>query len=963
MNRTIVVQRDSRDLTTRVIEALDGPNGMIGLLQEATAARDLAVNAATDASSSEGIATDAASDAVQARNDAQGAQGLAETARDAALDAKGLAEAARDDAVTAEGASSGHAANALLAQSAAEAARDAATVNAGVYADTAAGLVGTSEGDQFQVVSGDEIIRYRHDAGPVATEVARYPAAARVDALRAIQQVGRKSNPTAGSAGSAATRAFNDPVAADGFLERVSLYANPGTILLMPFTLDVGESVLKQSGPSISIVIPEGTAQLRHFTEKDFGKFPVRAGEYIGWFSPSSVLHGTGTSAPGYYNSSGGAPATQISTATTVTTNQPQIQFTVRAGTSVLADEKLADINSAVVELDVKSQLVLDRHRDVTVLKSIPADVIATRTEAILIDKMDVAEPVPVASGPSGEWVSGDYDPTFTANAGRHYHRLGNMGYEARRGAIYPVPPSGAFDPGPVGSSALMWGLDPVWYETQQGCEIRAKFFIPMSIGSNIPGVYLLARMGNGNYIKAVITLNIEGKTQVVVSTLSDIVAGTVSSQYLFTEDAPNVARNIEMVLRIFGEDLFTIEIQGLGLTNPQFRNGIARSGRFQRGLWSGGVSSVGFGFNHNAGSYRGANCHFLEIRPIPQMGSTWYRPLPPEPAPIVPPIAKGGEIWSTAMSAFGTGQFLNFSVVNMDRIASDLGISPVDNYYAYYSSDHAEHGGGIWLATAPSPTGPWTTYVGSGADGRIYIDTFAGDQTETPVVRYDANSNRLLMMYQQRSIPGETGQKSVMAESPDGITWDRLGVASTADKNDKMWVHDGYSCFFKDPLGVVPGWPAFWRQSGGGGGSRWGVAHSDDGVHFTPDHVPLRMPALYHQTRASSYIIDCPGYGTAPFAYRGQRLLPISPFRGPGVGPEVGYVAIVTLGDDMRNMSAVEHIIEPSLPTETGKPTIADVLVEDDKAYIYVVWGMKSVHVYVADLAAPPPGSGARPF
>lgn len=63
----------------------------------------------------------------------------------------------------------------------AETARDAAFVNALVYADTAAGLAATTAGQQFQIVSGDEIIRYRHDAGPVATEVARYPAASRLD--------------------------------------------------------------------------------------------------------------------------------------------------------------------------------------------------------------------------------------------------------------------------------------------------------------------------------------------------------------------------------------------------------------------------------------------------------------------------------------------------------------------------------------------------------------------------------------------------------------------------------------------------------------------------------------------------------------------------------------------------------------------------------------------------------------
>lgn len=65
-------------------------------------------------------------------------------------------------------------AEAQAARTASEAARDAAFVNANVYADVAAGLAATAVGQQFQVVSGDEVIRYRVDAGPVATMVARW---------------------------------------------------------------------------------------------------------------------------------------------------------------------------------------------------------------------------------------------------------------------------------------------------------------------------------------------------------------------------------------------------------------------------------------------------------------------------------------------------------------------------------------------------------------------------------------------------------------------------------------------------------------------------------------------------------------------------------------------------------------------------------------------------------------------
>ena len=85
---------------------------------------------------------------------------LAEIAKDAAELAQDYAEAAET--------------NAEAAQISAETARDAAFVNANVYADTATGLAATSIGDQFQVVINNELIRYRHDSGPIATELVRF---------------------------------------------------------------------------------------------------------------------------------------------------------------------------------------------------------------------------------------------------------------------------------------------------------------------------------------------------------------------------------------------------------------------------------------------------------------------------------------------------------------------------------------------------------------------------------------------------------------------------------------------------------------------------------------------------------------------------------------------------------------------------------------------------------------------
>src|SRR5690554_557129 len=59
----------------------------------------------------------------------------------------------------------GFAQSALNDANRAEAAADAAFVNADVYADTAAGLAATSAGEQFQVVEGAEVVRYRNESG------------------------------------------------------------------------------------------------------------------------------------------------------------------------------------------------------------------------------------------------------------------------------------------------------------------------------------------------------------------------------------------------------------------------------------------------------------------------------------------------------------------------------------------------------------------------------------------------------------------------------------------------------------------------------------------------------------------------------------------------------------------------------------------------------------------------------
>ena len=101
------------------------------------------------------------------------------TAQTAATTATTQASAATAQAVIA----TTQAGLAATARTGAETARDAAFGNANVYTSTAAGLADTTNGQQFQVVVGSDIVRYQNTSGS-AVEVARYPNTAAINALQ-----------------------------------------------------------------------------------------------------------------------------------------------------------------------------------------------------------------------------------------------------------------------------------------------------------------------------------------------------------------------------------------------------------------------------------------------------------------------------------------------------------------------------------------------------------------------------------------------------------------------------------------------------------------------------------------------------------------------------------------------------------------------------------------------------------
>lgn len=156
---------------------------------------DVSAQSAAAAASSATLAANKSLEASQFRDEASDAAAAASTAADRVslgeLD-EAVASAKADAAASAASASASAASAAQSgvsrvyadgSASAARSARDAAFVNANVFADIATGRAAVADGQQFQVVTGDEIIRYRRDSSTTQTEVARYPAGQTVIAL------------------------------------------------------------------------------------------------------------------------------------------------------------------------------------------------------------------------------------------------------------------------------------------------------------------------------------------------------------------------------------------------------------------------------------------------------------------------------------------------------------------------------------------------------------------------------------------------------------------------------------------------------------------------------------------------------------------------------------------------------------------------------------------------------------
>lgn len=911
----------------------------------------------------------------------------------------------------------------------AELAEGNAAVNAVIYSSVALGLVATAVGDQFQVLSPDSLryLRYRVDAGPAAVYVGSIASDVYVDSVAdrvfpaadvlqrdaagvnlSVDFFGVADGTPAGSVGS-------PPLTAEGGAFLVSssyAVAQTGTASATPAILrhvpsaavytqsvrvsSVGLSdansrrvgalvqrlsataivglafnrltgevlLIRVSGGSVAALSTIATDAVTGLTEWIISTTVVGAGAWdVVITDPETGIASTqvrvtsselGTATNPYLPAAGAFATAANSRVRSVSVNTDYSDTTGRitaleAGSPV---ESAARFDREAYELAPVGGALLRDNRMLS--------------DALLVDRFDV---------PYGTPFPADYTPTYRPSslAPSDYYLKGTAQWAVLDGLAPTVIGTGTAAAG-LNVSAVLTDLPVGWYKQQRGVEVRFKAYVPPS--AQLAKVSAVLAYPDGPFPG-------EGPGAIFVEWNRNTLrifnrnegAGASASVMYYNEVFGSTdpgAREIEFIVRVYTaptgdtRDLIVAEVDGKRAAAMFFRPTAADPKRSPLR----DITAVGVSVDPLDRGSLGVRIRDLIVQPVPQAGSSAYRTTEPLPAPVVPALTKVGVVLdANDLGLAGAPYVLGPSIIPMLDYADALGITPIDNYYMYVSTDHTAEEGGIWLCTGPTPTGPWTLYAGSAGEGRIYVDTVNGRQTEQPQVQYDPEQTRLIMIYhnaQGGANPWPTNaQYSVAATSGDGVSWARQGVCQpipTALRSAYVG-HDGYSSFGRDPLGIVPGWVGWFRISGGAGAiggqaSLWSHSRSPDGLLWESDLLPISIPSIDRPDYLQNVISNM-GYGAVPFAYRGQRLFPIAPFRSVAVGSGAsqGYLALVTMGDDMRSLSADEYVVEKTLPTESGVLTVSSVFVRGSTLYLYYTAQRQYVHLITADLAEPPAG------
>lgn len=270
----------------------------------------------------------------------------------------------------------------------------------------------------------------------------------------------------------------------------------------------------------------------------------------------------------------------------------------------------------------------------------------------------------------------------------------------------------------------------------------------------------------------------------------------------------------------------------------------------------------------------------------------------------------------------------------------ADLIDDPIDDFYLWFSTDHHNGAGGIYLATGPTPTGPWTQ------QGLVYQDAVGGRQTETPSVIWDPRAGALRMYYQQIAATGAFGTQSTLsATSLDGETWTKDADFLIDIPGANMIHGDGHTGYFH-PFAGRDGWHAYSLCGGGSGPDfvLWRPATSGLDRWLT-DYIALGYETQWTQAlgarRVEWNMSFCVSYLGADY------LVHMLSNGASGTTPADNRLAVAPISADKRKLMGPPEVIwEPTLAWEGNNLRSSNQLIYNGRVYIY--YTIATTHVGV---------------
>ena len=265
----------------------------------------------------------------------------------------------------------------------------------------------------------------------------------------------------------------------------------------------------------------------------------------------------------------------------------------------------------------------------------------------------------------------------------------------------------------------------------------------------------------------------------------------------------------------------------------------------------------------------------------------------------------------------------------------SGLIAAPVAPYYMLYSTDHDSGDGGIGLAYADSPLGPFIADL----DNPIFVDTAdigigTAEQCETPAVIWNPDTQLFHLYYHIAHAPSGSQQRTRVVTTPDFLTFSAPDYALQITATPVVYPGGAHHTGYFSPFLMGNSWFGYSIITAGDYGSS-AMWFSQDGLDWTLDPRPMGWSSQMFDSVDDK--LSTNGFRVLQINGRMWVLTGSAVFQSGVVNADIEWL-MGQLSHDGRRIITQFVNVTPSDGgwEDTNRSRPEGVLVEDGVIYVY---------------------------